>query len=478
MLNSRTERKALYTTASFFTEIGWFFREQPILDFGLDAFVEIGKNGRPSGNFIAIQIKGGESNFHRSKKGLTFYFDQIHKQYWLEVGKTFPVFIIIQDPSDDNLYWGRITNETVKKTQKNWKIIIPFSNELANTSKEEIEDISTLHSASSSYATDYYFLTENINKTPVEKFIIVKNHTESGLQIILYIKSKIRVINFNYSPKKSDWDYTKNELKWNHPYYFTIEVLKKYILSFNDTSENIVKEINKIESILKIGGISKLAEFLFDWDNKDNSVPQYSYFIEAFEFFLKSKGKNEKSYELQTVGEVIYFRIDEEEEYIMNTYEGKIEELKHFIEKRSYSDIYTMTNENIWSEIYLDAGIEKEQFIPVMHNLWEEYWDNLYTSVKKEVGNTSHLDKSKERSWRQFQIFSESYNDIGDIIKYAYALDDMNMYPLAVVSMMNIFDAEVCYSEYCEYEFESGDWESIWVNDEDDTKPIFYLKEM
>lgn len=111
-----------------------------------------------------------------------------------------------------------------------------------------------------------------------------------------------------------------------------------------------------------------------------------------------------------------------------------------------------------------------------MHNLWEEYWDNIYVRIREQVGKTNHLDKSKERSWRQFQIFSESYNDVGDIIKYAYALDDMDIYPLAVVSMMNIFDADVCYLEYCEYEFEMGDWESICVDNEDDNKPIFHIK--
>lgn len=112
MLNSRTERKAIHSTASYFAKIGWFFREQSILDFGIDAFVEIGKNDRPSGNFIALQIKGGKSNFHKGKNGLTFYFDEPHKQYWLEVGKTFPVFIVIQDPLNDKLYWGRITKNT------------------------------------------------------------------------------------------------------------------------------------------------------------------------------------------------------------------------------------------------------------------------------------------------------------------------------------------------------------------------------
>ncbi len=463
----------MYTTANYFTEIGWFFREQPILDFGIDAFVEIGKNGRPSGNFIALQIKGGKSNFHKSKKGLTFYFDEIHKQYWLEVGKTFPVFIIIQDPSNDNLYWGRITKEKIKKTPKNWKIILPFSNELINTSKTEIENISTSHKTSSSYVSDYSYLTKKSRVT--KTLFYVKNNSKFGLQIILNLEGKPITINLNYKPKKNDWDNDKKELKWNHPYYYTISDLKKYILTFNNESKNIEEEINKVEVRIKTGGISKLAEFLFDWNNKSNGVPKYSYFVEAFEHFLELEGKDKKSYELQTVGETIYFRTDEEE-YIMNTYEGKIEELKYFIEKKAYSEIYTMTDEYIWSEIYLDAGIEKAHFIPLMHNLWEEYWDNLYKRIREQVGKTNHLDESKERSWRQFQIFSESYNDVGDIIKYAYALDDMEIYPLAVVSMMNIFDADVCYLEYCEYEFEMGDWESIRVDDQDDNKPIFYIK--
>lgn len=471
MLNSRTERKAIHSTANYFTEIGWFFREQPILDFGIDAFVEIGKNNRPLGNFIALQVKGGKSNFHKGKSGLTFYFDETHKQYWLEVSKTFPVFIIIQDPLNDKLYWGRITKNTIKKTTKYWKIILPFSNELINTSKTEIENISKSHKASPLYVEDYSYL---VNKNRVSKPLIdIENHSNFGLQIKFNLENKPKIINLNYRPKKDEWDNNKKELKWNNPYYYLIDDIKKYALGFNGIG-SLEKALNQIELQTKTGGINKLAEFLFDWNNGSNGIPKYSHFVEAFEYFLESEGKGRESYVLQTVGEVIYFRTGGIE-YIMDTYEGKIAELKYLIDKRAYSEIYTMTNENIWSEIYLDSGIEKAHFIPVMHNLWEEYWDSLYTRIKKEVGKTNHLDKSKERSWRQFQVFSESYNDVEDIIKYAYALDDMDIYPLAVVSMMNIFDADVCYLEYCEYEFEMGDWESICVDD-DHNKPIFYIK--
>lgn len=475
MLNSRTERKAIYATGNYFTELGWFFREQPILDFGIDAFVEIGKKGRPTGNFIALQIKGGKSYFHKSKKGITFYFGEIHKEYWLEAGKTFPVLIIIQDPSDDSLYWGRISKETIKKTQKNWKIVIPFTNILMSKSKVVIENILTIHKSSNDYSTDYDYLTKALIEKEVEKpFFTVRNHNKEGLQVFINFNQQSKQISLNYIPSKSDWDNSKQELKWNHPYYFTVTDIEKYI-SFFIEEEFYAQAINNIEFQIENGGIKKLSEFLFDWNNRNNDVPKYAFFIEAFEHFLKENNEDVKTYELQTVGEVIYFRVDDKE-YIMNTYEGKTEELKYLIENKAYEEIYTMTNENIWSEIYLDVGIEKAKFIPEMHNLWERYWDDLYERIRKEVGSTKHLDKSKERSWRQFQIFSESYKEIGDIIKYAYALDDMILYPIAVVAMMNIFNAEVCYEEYCEYEFYTGEWESIYTDNEDKLKPIFHIK--
>ncbi|MCD4746009.1 MAG: hypothetical protein K8R58_06895 [Bacteroidales bacterium] len=109
---------------------------------------------------------------------------------------------------------------------------------------------------------------------------------------------------------------------------------------------------------------------------------------------------------------------------------------------------------------------------------WEEYWGQLYKRINKEIGSTKHLDKSKEKSWRQFQIFSEGYSDAGDIIKFAWALDDLTLYSIAVITMMNIFNAEICYNEYCEYEFENGVWESVCVNDKDNDIPIFYIKKL
>ena len=259
-------------------------------------------------------------------------------------------------------------------------------------------------------------------------------------------------------------------MDYDNQYHYTLIDFERFICKSIEDN-NLDPSLNKAKRIVDEKGLKGLAEYLFNSSAKSIGIPKYSDFIEAFEYFIK---KENLVYEVQTVRHVICFKIDECE-YLMDTYEGKTEELKYLIESKAYDEIYIMTNENIWSEIYLDSGIDKGTFIPLMLEFWEEYWDNLYEKIKRDVSKTNHLDSRKEKSWRQFQIFSESYNDIGDIIKFAFELDDFELYPIAVITMMNIFNADVCYNEYCECEFNTNDWESIWVK-EDDNKPIFHIK--
>jgi predicted RNA-binding protein (virulence factor B family) len=90
--------------------------------------------------------------------------------------------------------------------------------------------------------------------------------------------------------------------------------------------------------------------------------------------------------------------------------------LTYFINNRSYDEIYTQTNENIWSEIYLDAGIEKEVFVPRMIKEWDLYWHQLYLHIKDKIGITVHLDEIKDKSWRDLQTFIQIYNDTGILL--------------------------------------------------------------
>ena len=112
---------------------------------------------------------------------------------------------------------------------------------------------------------------------------------------------------------------------------------------------------------------------------------------------------------------------------------------------------------------------------------WETYWSEEYTDIKREVGRTEHLDELKAASWRAMQVFMECYNDTANIIDLAVEIDDFRLYPLAVLSMLKIYDDETCFDEYCEYEFEqSEDWESIAIednkNDNEDITEVFFIR--
>jgi len=275
-----------------------------------------------------------------------------------------------------------------------------------------------------------------------------------------------------------EWNAKEEEAEFENIYYFTLSDFKEYLTKryFQlkaEEKENILTILkNEASNFLDGSGIEGIARNMFNIINEKNSLPKYDEYLHAFEKYSKLKRED---YEVETIGQIIHFHT-KDQVYVMDTYMGKTAELKSFIERRSYSEIYTQTSEEIWSDIYIDAGIEKHKFLPVMINEWERCWDTTYQKIKESIGKTNHLDKMKERSWREFQVYMECYDDSGDAIRLAYEIDESKLYPIAVITMMNIFNAEICYEEYCELEFDSSvEWESIYFNDDLDS-PTFYVK--
>jgi len=137
---SNTERLGVNETAQIVTKyIGWIFREQPIVDVGLDAILEQAEEGNPTGKFIAIQIKSGASNFHISDKILTYYVSHIHYNYWLNL--EIPIIIVAHLPETEKTYWQHICENNFKKTKKRWKIEIPKNQEFNEKSKGRLTKI-------------------------------------------------------------------------------------------------------------------------------------------------------------------------------------------------------------------------------------------------------------------------------------------------------------------------------------------------
>lgn len=107
-------------------EFGWIFREQPIEDMGIDAHVERVLEGSPDGKLIALQIKTGLSHFRESKEAYIYYGKTVHLDYW--TGHSLPVLLIAHIPEVQQTLWASITENTVTRTGKGWKVEIPKTN--------------------------------------------------------------------------------------------------------------------------------------------------------------------------------------------------------------------------------------------------------------------------------------------------------------------------------------------------------------
>jgi hypothetical protein len=142
MRYNSTERIGINATESIFIrEFDWIFREQPIVDVGIDALIEQSENGNPTGKFIALQIKSGKGNFSVSNDKLTYYISNIHYNYWLNFD--IPILLIAHIPETDKTYWIEITDRNIKPTKKQWKIEIPLKNKLDKKAKPLITKLLT-----------------------------------------------------------------------------------------------------------------------------------------------------------------------------------------------------------------------------------------------------------------------------------------------------------------------------------------------
>ncbi len=120
---SETERIGVNTVESIvLKELGWIFREQPIVDMGIDAHVELVEK-EPTGKLIGLQIKTGKGNFHEIKDAYTYYGSDVHLDYWSN--HSLPVILVAHIPETKETLWVLVNQRTVTKTKTGWKIDIP-----------------------------------------------------------------------------------------------------------------------------------------------------------------------------------------------------------------------------------------------------------------------------------------------------------------------------------------------------------------
>jgi tetratricopeptide (TPR) repeat protein len=105
-------------------DLNWLFREQTIVDQGVDAHVEVAEAGHGTGRLVALQIKSGKSQFvRRVQGGWTFYYDERERALWH--GHTLPVMVVLADLERGTAYWQRISPETERRTPKKYAVTVP-----------------------------------------------------------------------------------------------------------------------------------------------------------------------------------------------------------------------------------------------------------------------------------------------------------------------------------------------------------------
>lgn len=116
MSNVQKERLGVAAVEKEIAAAGWFFREQPLPDEGIDAQIEgADRDGRPNGRLLGVQIKSGGSYFKGGTRGGWRYsIKRNNLIYW---GKySLPVILVLYDPDRDQAFWQVVRTEHLERT--------------------------------------------------------------------------------------------------------------------------------------------------------------------------------------------------------------------------------------------------------------------------------------------------------------------------------------------------------------------------
>jgi Domain of unknown function (DUF4365) len=266
MRYSETERIGVYETGRIISkELKWVFREQPIVDVGIDAFIEQSINGKPTGKFISAQIKTGLSHFLNSDKFLTIYISNIHKYYWLNLD--FPIILIAHIPETDKTYWEVINEKTLKKTKKHWKIEIPKRQELNSLSIKRLTELIT--DKTGVFPVIKIFNGENIENDYLPEILTKMEGISDANDSINRIVNHVLDLSNKVIESNQDFEnFNKKNLTDKSPE--TIRAVKVFSKNMNISAKRLENEIEIFAETFSEGVIAhERAELIYFFLTKD-----------------------------------------------------------------------------------------------------------------------------------------------------------------------------------------------------------------
>lgn len=201
-----TERLGVNKVEGVFLEIGWIPRTVYQTDVGIDMTVEVANDGNPTGQYIAVQIKTGESYFKEKSIGDVIYRGESrHLEYWLN--HSMPVIIVLCDISNETIIWQEINEDKIVKTPKAWKIEIPENQLLTVDSKEDLLKVNKLPIAFQRFQR----LASNKSL-----MLYIKNGGELILEIVEYTSKSSQKANIKVVKHINEEDIVISETNYWH----------------------------------------------------------------------------------------------------------------------------------------------------------------------------------------------------------------------------------------------------------------------
>lgn len=265
-----------------------------------------------------------------------------------------------------------------------------------------------------------------------------------------------------------EWNPAQEQELPTEPYYFMLINLNNYLITKYRELKNmeptgvLARLKTNIEAIVVTSGIENIPQTIkvpFQ-----ESIPDYDSFFNAFE---RHTGLIKGDYRSTVNADSVDFQTKNGVVYTLDTYEGLTHRLRTFTRDRSYENISQMTSYVIWREVFEDIRLNKHCLFPTLLEEWELYWKSqpLYS------------DKLKAESRRRLQVLMADDNAANDWIGRAYEIDKAVLFPLVVISLLNLYIPDSFFTNYCHIEFSGEEWEGIvtGTNPGSDTT-LFFVK--
>jgi len=261
---SRTGRIGVTGTQLLFERLGWIFREQPIEDYGIDAHVEVVENSTATGKLIALQIKSGKSWFsEETSSGFVFRGKTKHLEYWQQ--HSLPVMIVLYEDDEQTAYWQAVSSSNIQKTNKAWKLIIPFSNKIDTLSLERIQELSRKLTATNGYTILSFHGSHGGAKRYSANILLAKEYAKPDIiEISKKITTELKVREYYRNKQvRLHWEGKEAQVIWLFLY-----------LSLDDVSSAnwicrtqwISKQLPSEFSSIKLDGENIDNETVIDWN--------------------------------------------------------------------------------------------------------------------------------------------------------------------------------------------------------------------